>query len=57
MKLSDDDIQEFIGIWKKEFGETLSPDEARHEASQLIRLCALLAQPLPNQRKPGHTGP
>jgi len=46
MQLGDDDIREFTDLWKQEFGETLTKDEARHHASQLLELYALLARPL-----------
>ena len=47
MKLTDEDIREFTEIWSREFGEVLAPDQARHEATQLLELYFLLAQPLP----------
>jgi hypothetical protein len=43
MKLEDADIEEFIALWKEEFGESISLDEARHRASQVMELYALLA--------------
>ncbi len=43
MQLDDNDIREFLAIWKQEFGEELSPAEARHRASQFMELYALLA--------------
>ncbi len=46
MQLTDDDIQEFTALWKKEFGEEISEEEARHQASQLIQLYSLLVRPL-----------
>lgn len=50
MQLSDDDLREFCEIWKQEFGEELTPAEARHHASQLLELYMLLAEPLPAER-------
>ena len=44
MELRDEDIREFAEIWKEEFGETISVSEARHHASQLMELYALLTQ-------------
>ena len=49
MQLDDQDIREFIVLWKKEFDEDLSFDEARYHASQLLELYALLAKPLPSE--------
>lgn len=49
MQLDDHDIREFTALWKEEFNETLTPDEARHYASQLLELYSLLAKPLPSE--------
>jgi hypothetical protein len=50
MDLNERDIREFAAIWKEEFNEELTPDAARHHASELVELYALLAQPLPSER-------
>jgi len=52
MQLTDADLQEFIDIWKEEFQEIISMDEARHSASMLMELFALLleAPPTPSPR-------
>lgn len=47
MVLTDDEIREFIELWAREFGEELSPDEARHQALLLLQLYGCLARPLP----------
>jgi hypothetical protein len=47
MQFTDADLQEFAVIWKKEFQETISMDEARHAASMLMEVFALLLEPLP----------
>ena len=52
MILSDKDIASFITIWREEFGETLTPEEARFEAMQFLDLCRALAEPLPGE--PGY---
>lgn len=44
VNLNDQDIEEFVDVWQQEFGETLSAEEARHEASLLLELCSLLAR-------------
>ena len=49
MRLHDEDIREFSELWKQEVKETLSPEEARHRASQLLELYLRLAEPLPNE--------
>ncbi|MEK7630489.1 MAG: hypothetical protein AAB417_00445 [Patescibacteria group bacterium] len=38
MELTEDDIREYQAIWKKEFGEEISVEEARRSASQLLEL-------------------
>ena len=47
MDLEERDIKEFQDIWQQEFGETLSPEQARLEASLLLELYSALARPLP----------
>jgi hypothetical protein len=49
MQLGDAEVQEFAALWREEFGETLSPEEARCEASRLLTLYAALAR-----REPGN---
>lgn len=51
MHLSDEDIREFREIWKREFHEELTIEEARHHASRLLELYALLAKPTPKERR------
>jgi hypothetical protein len=45
MKLTDEDIQEFAALWKKEFDEEISEVEARRNATQLLQLYSLLIRP------------
>jgi len=47
MTLPDNLIQEFREIWKDEFGEKLSDEEARFEAARVLEFCWLLVQPVP----------
>lgn len=47
MDFTDEDIEEFIAIWEREFGERITPDRARMEAGLLIELYWALIQPLP----------
>jgi hypothetical protein len=51
MELTDEELREFSAIWKKAFKEELALGDARHYASQLIELYALLAEPLPSERR------
>jgi hypothetical protein len=50
MQLNIDELQEFAEIWKLEFGETISIEEARAELSRLLELLTLLNRPLPEER-------
>ena len=47
MQLTDQDLQEFCEIWKEEYNETLTLDEARQHACQLLELFMLVAKPPP----------
>lgn len=51
MQLSDEEVQEFIELYRKETGKTLSLKEAREAASNLLELYLLLSRPLPGERK------
>lgn len=42
MELSDEDILEYQEIWKEEFGEEISEEEARRSATELLELCCAL---------------
>jgi hypothetical protein len=44
MQFKDEDIEEFIRVWKEEFGETISPDRARAEAQRLVDFFMALAE-------------
>ncbi len=50
VQLTDEDIRDLIEVWRQEFGETLTVEQARHHGSQIIQLCLLLARPLPSER-------
>jgi hypothetical protein len=51
MEIDEQDIREFTEIWKREFKEDLSPDEARSSATRLLELFWLLAQPLSSEKR------
>jgi hypothetical protein len=42
MEFTEADIQEFIAIWKEEFHETISVEDARRSAVSLMELYAWL---------------
>lgn len=44
MDITDQDIREFIAIWEEEFSELLTMDEARLQASLLLKLYAHLVE-------------
>ncbi len=48
MLLTDADIEEFRAIWREEFGEEITVDQARHEAMLLLEIYAALDEPLPS---------
>lgn len=50
MKISDEELQEFIRLYKKEFGEKLSIAEASEVAGNFVSLYELLAEPLPEEQ-------
>jgi len=49
MQLKDDDLKEFVAIWKRVFNEEISLADARHHASQLVTLYLALAKSLPEE--------
>lgn len=49
MKLSDARIEEFRRICQVELGRYFDADEARAEATNLMQLYELFAQPLPSE--------
>jgi hypothetical protein len=51
MPIPDEDIAEFIKIYKAEFEKEITVDEAREIASRLLRLYRIVLQPLPHERK------
>ena len=54
MQLDDDAIRAFADIWETEFGEKLTPSQARTEAERLLDFYAALAEPLPAEDKHAH---
>ncbi len=59
MQLSDQDLKTFQSIWQREFGETLSLDEAQREASLFLELYGCIADTLckPAPDGDGHDQP
>ncbi len=50
MRISEEELQEFIQLYKKEFGEELSMTEASEVAGNFVSLYELLAEPLPGEQ-------
>jgi hypothetical protein len=42
-ELSDDDLASFIAMWQEEFGEVLTIDQARFEATRLLEFFVTLS--------------
>lgn len=42
MELTDDDICEYQEMWREEFGEEISAEDARRSASELLELFRML---------------
>jgi hypothetical protein len=51
MRLSDEDIQEFIEAWQADFGETLSAESGRSEALRLLDFFAWMVEELGFQER------
>ncbi len=49
--LSQEDLDEFKAIWKKEFDETISDDRALEEATKLLTLFRQIAMDATNRRR------
>ncbi|MBI3818865.1 MAG: hypothetical protein HY286_09270 [Planctomycetes bacterium] len=47
LSFSDAEIEEFRAIWKKEFKEEITVEQARREAFLLMELYSLLIEPVP----------
>lgn len=50
MQFEPEEISEFVKLWEVEFQEKLPPEQARHQASLLLELYALLYGPSPEEQ-------
>jgi hypothetical protein len=57
MQLSDEQIQGLITAWKADFGEVLSPEQARTEATRLLDFFGKFADGLTRIRKRSKEAP
>lgn len=51
MPITPERLQEFRRLYEKEFGESISEDEAREIAPRLVELYMMLAQQLPSEQR------
>lgn len=51
MQLSEQAIIEFKAIYKDEFGEEISDNEARELAADLLTLFKIICRPIPEKEK------
>ena len=49
MELTEEDLREFSRLWREEFHEEITPEDARAVASSLVELYWVLARPLPTE--------
>jgi hypothetical protein len=52
MILSEQDIKEFQELWRREFGEEITPEDAHREAHRLLILARILLPPPRRQPQP-----
>ena len=52
MEISKEELEEFKKIYKEEFGEDLSDEEAREVAQRLLGFIKLVYRPLPKDKEP-----
>ncbi len=51
MKLTPEALDEFRAIYRDEFGEEITRDEAQEMGTRLVDLLRLLLRPLPNAQR------
>ena len=54
MNCSQEDLREFIRLYKEECGTEITEDEAREMTARIINLYLKLMEPLPSERKEDH---
>jgi len=52
VRITDDDIRRFQEIWREEFEEEITTDEAREHIGRLDALYLLLARPRSKREEP-----
>ena len=56
MRLNKEAIEEFKEIYLREFGQTITDEEARDLGLNLISLFEIICRPVPGQTKPDFPG-
>lgn len=46
IRITDTDVLEFMALYKKQFGEDISFQDARDQATKLVRLMQIVYQPI-----------
>jgi len=49
MQFTEDDLQEFMEIWREEFNEAITAEDARRHATALLDLYAILSSTEPEE--------
>lgn len=50
MQISDDDLNEFMALYRTEFGKEISRQDALEVTTRLINLYLIIYRPLPGER-------
>lgn len=56
MRFSNDVLDEFRAIYRDEFGEEITRDEAQEMGTRVVELLRLLLRPLPGDTDPTRSG-
>lgn len=57
MQITDDDLNEFMALYRAEFGREISRQDALEMATRLINLYVTIYRPLPGEPCAGATRP
>jgi hypothetical protein len=49
MQLTEDDLEEFMEIWREEFNEPITAEDASQRATALLDLYVILSSPGPEE--------
>jgi hypothetical protein len=57
MQITDDDLNEFMALYRAEFGKGISQTDALEMTTRLINLYLIIYRPLPSESNDGSTPP